>query len=88
MSQSVDNGDNVRVLRQTLLLLGGDKRPELVDIDNGTPLHVARQVESAYTNLTEITRVVLIEVSSKLQQRKGKQNFHEYARSQPGKSEI
>ena len=64
MSQSVDNGDNVRVLRQTLLLLGGDKRPELVDVDDRPPVEVAGQVEVAHTDLTEVTGMVLIEVGT------------------------
>ena len=62
MLEDVDNGDDIRALSETLLLLRGHKRPELVDVDDGTPLEVAREVEAAHTNLTEVTRVVLIEV--------------------------
>ena len=62
MLEDIDNGDDLRVLSETLLLLRGHKRPELVHVDDGTPLEVARQVEAAHTNLTEVTRVVLIEV--------------------------
>ena len=64
VSESVNNGNNLRILRQALLLLSRDKRPELVDVDNGAPLKVARKVEAAHTDLTEVTRVVLIEVGS------------------------
>lgn len=62
MLEDVDNGDNIRALGQALLLRGGDKRPELVDVDNRAPLEVASKVEAAHTNLTEVTRMVLIEV--------------------------
>ena len=34
----------------------------LVDVDLGLPLVVAQQVEAAHTNLTEVTRVVLVNV--------------------------
>ena len=64
MLERVNHRDDVGALRKTLLLLSRHKRPELVDVDDGTPLQVARKVEAAHTNLTEVTRVVLIEVGS------------------------
>ena len=64
MTQSVDDGNNLRVFRQTRLLFCGNKRPELVDVDGGAPEEVAGEVEVTHTNLTEVTRMVLIEVGS------------------------
>lgn len=64
MTQGVDDGNNLRVLCQTLLLFCGNKRPELVDVDDGLPVEVASYMEVAHTNLTEVTRMVLIEVGS------------------------
>ena len=60
--KGVNDGDDLRGLGQALLLLRGNKRPELVDVDDRAPLEVAGQVEAAHTDLTEVTRVVLIEV--------------------------
>ena len=62
MLESVYHRDDIRALRKALLLLSRYKRPELVDVDDWTPLEVAGKVEAAHTNLTEVTRVVLIEV--------------------------
>ena len=60
--EDVDNRNDSRALGQTLLLSCGNKRPELVDVDDGAPLEVAGEVEAAHTDLTEVTGVVLIEV--------------------------
>ena len=60
--EGVDNGDDLRALCQALLLGGGDERPELVDVDDRAPVRVAGEVEVAHTDLTEVTRMVLIEV--------------------------
>ena len=62
MLESVDDRNNLRALLETTLLLRGYKRPELVDIDSRAPLEIGGKVEAAHTNLTEVTRVVLIEV--------------------------
>ena len=60
--EDVDYRDDLRALGKTLLLLGGHKRPEFVDVDDRAPLEVAGEVEAAHTDLTEVTGVVLIEV--------------------------
>ena len=60
--KGVDHRDDLRGLGEALLLRGGNKRPELVDVDDGAPLEVAGEVEAAHTDLTEVTGVVLIEV--------------------------
>ena len=60
--KGVDHGDNLGGLGEALLLRRGNKRPELVDVDDGAPLEVAGEVEAAHTDLTEVTGVVLIEV--------------------------
>ena len=60
--EHVNDGDDLRVLLELSLLRRGDKRPELVDVDDRAPLEVARKVEAAHTNLSEVTRMVLIEV--------------------------
>ena len=64
MLENVDDGDNVRVGGEALLLRLRDKRPELVDVDDRAPVRVAGEVEVAHTNFTEVTRMVLIEVGS------------------------
>ncbi len=60
--EGVDHGNDLGALRESLLLLRGHKRPELVDVDDGAPLEVAGEVEATHTNLTEVTGMVLIEV--------------------------
>ena len=67
VAERVDNGDNLRVGIQTLLLRSGDKAPELVDVDNRPPVGVARKVVVAHTNLSEVTRMELIEVGTESQ---------------------
>ena len=62
--EDVDNRNDSRALGQALLLSCGNKRPELVDVDGGAPEEVAGEVEVTHTNLTEVTRVVLIKVGS------------------------
>ena len=64
MSEGIDNGNNVGSSSKTLLLLRWDKAPELVDVDDWSPVLVSGQVEVAHTNLTEVTRMVLIEVDT------------------------
>ena len=66
MSENVDDGDNFGVLSQTLLFLRRNKGPQLVDVDDGSPGCVRFKVEMAHTDLTEVTRMVLIEVSSEI----------------------
>jgi len=62
--QGVNDGDELRVGSQTLLLLSGHKTPELVDVDGWAPLGVASEMEMAHTNLSEVTRMVLVKVGS------------------------
>ena len=62
--EDVDNRNDSRALGQTLLLSCGNKRPELVDVDGRAPEEVAGEVEVTHTNLTEVTRMVLIEVGA------------------------
>jgi hypothetical protein len=40
------------------------KSPDLVKVDNGTPVDVVLQVELTHTDLTEVTRMVLIHVNT------------------------
>ena len=62
--EGINHRDDIRRLGQTLLLLRRNQRPQLVYVDDGSPVHVAGQVEVAHTDLTEVTRMVLIEVGS------------------------
>ena len=66
--EDVDYRDDLRALGKTLLLLGGHKRPEFVDVDDRAPLKVAGEVEAAHTDLTEVTGMVLVEVRPALAQ--------------------
>lgn len=65
-SKSVDDrGSRCRGSREVLVaLLSRDQRPQLIKVENGAPLAVLQQVELAHTELTEITRMVLVEVST------------------------
>lgn len=63
-AQGVDYGDDVGLCGQRLLLGRGDETPQLVDVDDRPPVHVARQMEVAHTDLSEVTRMVLVEVGS------------------------
>ena len=62
--ENVDDRDDVRVGSEAHLLGLGDKRPELVDVDDRAPVRVAGEVEVAHTDLAEVTRMVLIEVGA------------------------
>lgn len=64
MLENVDDGNDVRVGSKALLLCLGNKRPELVDVDDRAPVRVVGQVEVAHTNLTEVTGMVLVEVGT------------------------
>ena len=55
MLERIDDGDNLRVLSETLFLSGRDERPEFVDIDGWSPVGVLHVVEVAHTDFTEIT---------------------------------
>lgn len=47
------------------------KRPQLVHVDSRIPLRIARQMEAAHTDLTKVTRMVLIKVGSEKKKKKG-----------------
>lgn len=68
VSESIEvderGGVGGRVLQGLLADVGGDQRPQLVDVDLGLPLVVPQQVEAPHTDLTEVTRVVLVKVGS------------------------
>jgi hypothetical protein len=54
--EGVDDGDELAgLLREVGLLRGGDERPQLIDVDGRAVVRVARQVEVAHTDLTEVT---------------------------------
>jgi hypothetical protein len=61
--ESIDNGDLFGVL-----VLFTDtftsQSPDLVQVDNRAPLGVLLQVEGTHTNLTKVTRMVLIHVDT------------------------
>jgi hypothetical protein len=58
---------NDRNLFSVLVLLTNtftSKSPELVNVDNRTPVGVVLQVEVTHTDLTKVTRMVLIHVDT------------------------
>lgn len=65
-SQGVDNRSSSRVRRLQVLvsLLLWDQSPELVEVEDRSPELVLLLVEVPHTDLTEVTRVVLIHVDS------------------------
>jgi hypothetical protein len=64
--KSVNDGNDLWVFCQAVLLLLRYKWPELVDVDGGLPELVFGLVEVSHTNLTEVARVVLVEVGTKI----------------------
>jgi hypothetical protein len=61
--EEVEDGSLVALLGEVLVaLLSGDEGPELVKVDDGLPEVVLLLVEVAHTNLSEVTRVVLVNV--------------------------
>ena len=68
MVQGVDDGNNLRLLRQPLLFLFRHERPQFVHVDDRPPLYVAGQVVVSHTNLTEVTRMVLVKVGAEIDQ--------------------
>lgn len=64
MLKCVDNRNNLRVMLQALLLFLGHKTPQFVDINDGAPMLVAREMEVAHTDFSKVTRMIFIEVGS------------------------
>ena len=62
--ESVNDGDFRRLGGHAAAQVSGHKGPELVQVDNRLVLGVAQQVVVAHTDLTEVTRVVLVEVGT------------------------
>lgn len=61
--ESIDNGN----LFSVLVLLTNtftSESPDLIKVDNGTPVDVVLQVELTHTDLTKVTRMVLIHVNT------------------------
>ena len=61
--EGIDNGN----LFSVLVLLTNtfpSKSPDLVKVDNRTPVDVVLQVELTHTDLTKVTRMVLIHVDT------------------------
>jgi hypothetical protein len=64
--EEVEDGDGVLLGAGNVGLagLGGDESPELVEVDDGLPEVVLLLVEVPHTNLTEVTRMVLVHVGT------------------------
>ncbi len=60
VGQKVDDGSGVGLGAADVLLagLGGDERPELLDVDGGGPLLVVEEMEAPHTDFTEVTGMV------------------------------
>lgn len=63
-SESVNNRDLRRLSVHALAHVSRDKSPELVEVDDRLVQRVAQQVVVTHTNLTEVTRVVPVEVGA------------------------
>ena len=63
MLDAVDDGclilDGLVLLESGL----GEERPKLLDVNSLTVVGVSTEVETSHTNLTEVTRMVLVEVN-------------------------
>src|SRR3984957_13411688 len=64
MPQSFNNRNDLRILIQILLLLFRDQTPQLVHIDDRTPVLIACQMEMSHTNFPKVTRMILVKVGS------------------------
>ena len=63
--EEVEDGSVLALVGEVLVtLLGGDERPELVQVDNGLPEQVLLLVEVTHTNLSEVTGMVLVDVGT------------------------
>ena len=63
-SQKINDWDDISPLVGEMLLaaLGWHKRPELVEVDNWLPEVVLLLVEVPHTDLTEVTRMVFVQI--------------------------
>jgi hypothetical protein len=61
--KSINNGNLFSVLVLFTSTFTG-KSPDLVKVDNRTPVRVLLQVEVTHTDLTKVTRVVLVHVDT------------------------
>jgi hypothetical protein len=73
VGQYIDNGNDIRVLVEILLLLSGYECPEFLDVDSRSPVDVAGKVEVTHTDLSEVTWMVLVEVGAAWARFKGMQ---------------
>ena len=64
MPQCVDYRHQLRIFCQILLLHRRYQGPQLVDVDDWTPLGVTHQVEATHTDFPKVTRMVLVKVGS------------------------
>jgi hypothetical protein len=64
MTQNINYRHDLRVRCQPFLLLYRYEGPQLVHVDDWAPLQIAREMESAHTDFTEVTGMVFIEVGS------------------------
>ncbi|RUS33936.1 hypothetical protein BC938DRAFT_483179 [Jimgerdemannia flammicorona] len=62
-AEGIDDGDLIAFLVLFLDFIA-DQSPQLVEVDSRAVGGVARQVEVAHTDLTKVTRMVLIEVDA------------------------
>ena len=64
--EEVEDGSLVRRLvgEVGVALVGGDQRPELVEVDDGLPELLLRLVEVTHTDFTEVTGMVLVDVGA------------------------
>ena len=64
MLDAVNDGSLVLDGLELLESLLRDERPELLDVHSVAVVGVSTEMETSHTNLTEVTRVVLVKVDS------------------------
>lgn len=65
MLQRVNHWHNLRVFLQSFFLLLRYQTPQFINIDRRPPILVPCKMEMPHTNLTKVTRVVLVKVDPK-----------------------
>jgi len=63
-TKGVDDGNDLGLLGGVLAGLLRDEAPQGVQVDNGTVLALAGQMEVTHTDLTEVSRMVLVHVNA------------------------